>query len=298
MSETDPESYSIALDLAIIAAIFGTVAVLLGGASYTFWRFADTRFQLDAWFAPPSLPGDTGAAGPSSQGPAQSEAERKPKETPASPHPQEPPTTPKARFEVVDSRRSPAGNFWLHGRLSNESDHAIGPPRIKFVLEDVKNRPINSQWFQPDWIGLRAGENRVLSVQLEGNPNADTFSVTAIEVVEKDLPPRAEKLKALLSKQPRRRRRRILRGIVLNQGNSAAYHVEVDVVGYKELTKTLTGVSSVKLPASIPPGGSARFKVGPVEFSGPADEIIVVARGYTRPIAPPTVKTDKPLGSP
>ncbi|MEM6531327.1 MAG: hypothetical protein AAF654_01820 [Myxococcota bacterium] len=271
MSEQDPEKYSLALDLSIIAGIFTTVALVFGGTAYAalgLWNAASEKIAAVTEEVVPEE-GFAEAVADQIQEKLQEFEEAR--------------TGPTARLELVDTTRTRTG-FVVYGRLVNGSSSSVAPPRVEFLLLDSAGQTLSTETLEPKWLGLAPRESRPVELIVKAPKKVASIAVGKVTVEQIALPAPAAGLRVTLTQNVRRRNRRIFRGVVTNGGEDTAHHVEIDVVGYDKGTKTMMGVATARLRKPIPPGGELKFETSLTEFIGNPDEFSPIARALSAPV--------------
>lgn len=274
MSDQDPEKYSLARDLTIIAALFTAVALIFGTLGYAVMGLWNTASEKIAEVTEEVMPAEEVAEVTDA---VADEIQKKLKEF------EQARNGPAARLEVVDTSRNRAG-FVVYGRLVNGSSSAVAPPEVEFILLNEEGEQLDTTWLKPDWLGLAPRESRPVELVVKAAKKVATIAVGEVKAEEITLPAPAAGLRVTLTQNVRRRNRRIFRGVVTNGGESTAHHVEIDVVGYDKGTKTMMGVATARLRRPIPPGGELRFETALTEFVGNPDEFSPIARALTAPV--------------
>ncbi len=289
----DPERYSLAKDVVVIALIFGMVAgvaVAIGYGALLVYRGAkDAVVDYAGQIFDAEESGPEGQAEDDSEGPSSdTELEGTPVDDGKGDDAAQAPSADNAALRptlTVHSERRIRRDGWLvSGLISNPSPLAIGGVTVRYELFDRKGRRLPERK-APIWVdGIHAGSSRPVSFLLAAPPRAGRYTLLGLESSPLELPPAAEGLVATVTEQMDSRGRFAAVGVVANTSPLPAFNVTIEVVGYaSEAREKIVVVSTATLDLVVLQGSKKRYSANSQIYDESPAVVDVRAYGYRSP---------------
>ncbi|MEL6195980.1 MAG: hypothetical protein AAFP04_05345 [Myxococcota bacterium] len=270
----DPERYSLAKDIVVIALIFGIVAgvaVAIGYGALKVYRGTRDAVMDYAGEIFDAAQGDSeddseeAAEGPISWkdlegAPAEGVAEEDVGEYDANRSSPAADTALQPTLTVHGERRIRRDGWLVSGLISNPSPLAIGGVTVRYELFDRRGRrlPLREE---PIWVdGIPAGSSRPASFLLPAPPRATRYQVLELTSSPRDFPPPAQGLVATVTEQTDARGRFAATGIIVNTSPLPAFDAFVEVIGYATKSREkIVVVATATVGSVLLPGSKKRF---------------------------------------
>ncbi|MCB9793133.1 MAG: hypothetical protein H6741_10445 [Alphaproteobacteria bacterium] len=191
----------------------------------------------------------------------------------------EAPVEPSATFTHHGVLQSSEGTFYVLGELENTSPFPLGKTKINIVLLDAagKELHVDNGWSTREV--LAPGERSPVSAIVTEAPKYDALRFEVVATKPFYLPPQVQGLR--LEPQPLSKERSFwtAKGKVVNEGDTPAEFVNVEIVG-RDAEGRVLGVGSTYADGDVlKPGESARYESSLLRFTADPVSIDYVVTG-------------------